>query len=142
MPDLVRIWSQLLNDFKYCNMNKTCQFNLRLTSVELEQLRNKSKSYKNLSAYIVHTCLNADDKLTINKLDFLESWADTYINFKSDLSYMNNNLNQLVKYLHSANTINSNVQNELICLLNSILAMHKQIIDANQNLLGVYKICF
>lgn len=120
-------------------MNKTCQINLRLTSQEMELLKSKAKTHKSLSSYIIDTCLSSDDKLTTKKLDFLESWANKYISYKSEFSHQNNNLNQLAKYLNSTDWHNDKVLDEIKLILNSIFDINERISLENQEILSIYR---
>lgn len=120
-------------------MNKTCQINLRLTTSEMELLKQKSKAHKSLSSYIIDTCLSADDNLTINKLKFLEEWAEKYISYKNEFSHQNNNLNQLTKYFHSTSVVKEKALEEIILLLNSLLLLNERISSENENILNMYK---
>ena len=76
--------------------NKTHRIFIRVTDDELNNLKIKSKNYPTLSSYVLDACFNFDDELGLKRLDRLRSWSLDYNNFKTEISRIANNINQLI----------------------------------------------
>lgn len=117
--------------------NKTEKIDIRLTSEEKKQLMEKARNYKSLSAYILHSCFNFDDRATVRKLEFIDSWITSYKQYRNEFNSLANNLNQVAFYvnsLHNAGILNDNfvaedklVRDNLLNLLSEINHFNKKL---------------
>lgn len=123
-------------------MNKTKQINVRLTEAEFVDLKNNAVNYKNLSAYILDACSNFDDRSTIKRIDFLNSWAEEFKKYKSDLSHLGVNINQLTHYINTQINMgiytSTAIQSE-VSLLESINTLLSQLHSQNGFLINEFR---
>ncbi|WP_303072394.1 plasmid mobilization protein [Bacteroides fluxus] len=76
---------------------RTKHFQLRLTSEEAQQLREKSKSYNSVSHYIRSAVAEYSDINAKQRLELINELGTFYRKFQNELSWAGGNLNQSVK---------------------------------------------
>lgn len=123
-------------------MDKNKQVNIRVSEAELRLLKERSVNYKNLSSYILDACMKFDDSLTVGRIDLINSWAKEINKYKSDLSHLGNNINQLAHYVNNQISLgiytSLAVQNELE-LLKETTSLLLSINEQNKILLDEFK---
>lgn len=123
-------------------MDKNRQVNIRVSETELRILKERAGNYKNLSSYILDACMKFDDSLTVGRIDLINSWAEGISKYKSDLSHLGNNINQLAHYVNSQISMgiytSLAVQKELD-LLQETAALLLSITEQNRILLDEFK---
>lgn len=108
---------------------KTSRINLRLSADELDRLRELSKDYSSLSAFILDACWHYNRKTDYGILNYFDERCKLIAKFRPELNHLGGNLNQLIQYtnhcmimgIYQENTAEEikRVQNEILdCLLN------------------------
>lgn len=76
---------------------KTHRFELRLSDMELEMFKEKSKNYKRMSTMVCDAVAQFDDVATLGKIDALNELTSLWSRIYKEISRQGNNLNQAVK---------------------------------------------
>ena len=107
------------------NINKNSQIHLRLTADEHDRLRELSKDYSSMSAFILDACWHFKSKRHIKTLDFFENKFDLVLKLRTDLNRIGANFNQLVQYTNNCMTLGlyqDNTVDEIIRLQSELLS--------------------
>ena len=83
------------------NSNKTHRIFVRVSDKELEELKEKSKNYPTLSSFVLDACFKFDDELGIKRLERLRLWSEDFHSFKTEISKIGANINQLAHYVNN-----------------------------------------
>ena len=82
-------------------VNKTSRLYVRLSDDELDRLRDLSKDYPSISSFVLDACWHFNGPRHFAKLDYLDQQFTLIKNFRSDLSHLAANFNQLVQYTNN-----------------------------------------
>ena len=84
---------------------KTKYLNIRLSEDEHERLKEISKTYPTMSAFILDACWHFNSKRHIRTLDFFEEKFSLVERLRADLNKIGSNFNQLVQYTNNCMTL-------------------------------------
>ena len=118
------------------NSNKTHRIIVRVSDKELEELKEKSKNYPTLSSFVLDACFKFDDELGIKRLERLRLWSEDFHSFKTEISKIGANINQLAHYvnnLQKTGVFLPSVLDEIVRVENEFNLMMNLILKSNMN---------
>ena len=118
------------------NSNKTHRIFVRVSDKELEELKEKSKNYPTLSSFVLDACFKFDDELGIKRLERLRLWSEDFHSFKTEISKIGANINQLAHYvnnLQKTGVFLPSVLDEIVRVENEFNLMMNLILKSNMN---------
>ena len=118
------------------NSNKIHRIFVRVSDKELEELKEKSKNYPTLSSFVLDACFKFDDELGIKRLERLRLWSEDFHSFKTEISKIGANINQLAHYvnnLQKTGVFLPSVLDEIVRVENEFNLMMNLILKSNMN---------
>lgn len=116
---------------------KNKRIDIRVSTEELEKIKQKAHGYQSVSAYMIDAALNFDDRLGRQRLAAIDEWAALYVQYKKDINGIGNNLNQLAHYANQMNRLglaDTKVLEENHKMMESWIEIAKVLVRGNENL--------
>lgn len=86
-------------------MNKTRRKEVRFTDDEYKIMAKKAERYESISAYIRDAALNFNEKSGMVQILYAEEWAKLFVEYRSQISAIGNNINQLAHYANQCQKV-------------------------------------